>query len=494
MAGPRPTAIHFTLVFCVMLTLGLGAAVWTLAVEYDAQEKELTAANDARSRADSMTVEYDGQIQELKTRLGYAQDDVGVTADGSIPQNSVLSAFYTDMLDNEGILVGQNAADALRALRAEIDRLDQIAATYSAEITRVRTRLTSVTTGIGNRTSVIEASQLESAARLADLNTEHQQLVQRKNTMIDTLRRATLSEQQEKESLRDLLNRVQMEIDSEVAEREQRIENLNLELDRVRQVSFERADGMIVDVDNTKQEVYINLGSADLLHEQVTFSVYIQNHNGIGRGVQDVKGAIEVTRILGPHQAVARITYDDITRPIAPGDPIFSPIWQSGISEQFAFVGIVDLDGDKEGDWQTLTEIVEHAGSRIQFYVDDLGNFQPPGGGLSVQTKYLVVGRILDQSDFPGMVEMQTVAERIQKAHFDLTSETLRYGVRIVTADEFLTYIGYHPQEYHWVPGEQRRFNFQGATPSPTARDLFGQDATRNEFEGLTEDGGYFAP
>lgn len=494
MAGPRPTAIHFTLVFCVLLTLGLGAATWTLAVEYSQLDAALTQANELRSRADARTVEYDSEIQEMKTRLGYLQDDVGVTADGIPPQNSVLYNFYSDLQNIEGILVGQNAADALRALHAEITRLEQINSTYTAEISRVRNITTSVQTGFGNRESVISMSQQESAARLQTLIAEHDRLVTRKQSMITQLRSETQREQNEKEALRDELNRVQMEIDSKVAELEQRIENLNLDLERVRQVSFERADGLIIDVDNTRQEVYINLGSADLLTEQVTFSVYIQNHNGIGRGVQDIKGAIEVTRILGPHQALARITYDDITRPIAPGDPIFSPIWQSGISEQFAFVGIVDLDGDKVSDWEILTATIEHAGSQIQFYVDDQGNFQPPGADLNVQTKYLVVGRILDQSDFPGMIEMQEVASRIQKAHFDLTSETLRYGVRIVTMNEFLTYIGYQPQEYHWVPGQQRRFNFQGATPAPTSRDLFGQDAIRNEFEGLTNEGGYYAP
>ena len=42
------------------------------------------------------------------------------------------------------------------------------------------------------------------------------------------------------------------------------------------------------------------------------------------------------------------------------------------------------------------------------------------------------------------------------------------------------------------MPGQQRDFNFQGGTPPPTARDLFGQDATRNEMEGLTDEGGYY--
>jgi hypothetical protein len=81
----------------------------------------------------------------------------------------------------------------------------------------------------------------------------------------------------------------------------------------------------------------------------------------------------------------------------------------------------------------------------------------------------------------------------MQQEHKNLTDIAApQFGVREITADEFLTYIGYQPQEYHWVPGQQRRFNFQGATPPPTARDLFGQDATRNELEGLTEQGGYY--
>lgn len=492
MAGPRPTAIHFTLVFFVLLTIGLGAATWTLAVEYNAQEALLTQATDARTRADQLTRDYDSQIQEIKTRLGYNQDDIGVTSDGTYPPNTVLSTLYEDLRNNEGILIGQNVADALRALRAEIDRLEQVSQTFAAEISRINARYTSVQTGLGNRESEIAESQQESAARLQRLISAHDRLVQQKQTMINTLRSETQREQTEKEALRDELNRVQMEIDQNVAEREQRIEGLNLDLENVRQVSFERADGYIISVDNTKQEVYINLGSADLLTDQLTFSVYIQNHNGIGRGIQDIKGAIQVTRILGPHQAMARITYDEIERPIVPGDPIFSPIWQPGISDQFAFVGIIDLDGDDVSDWDKLRERIEHAGSRIQLYVDDEGNLQPPGAGLTEQTKYLVVGKLLDQTDYPGIEEMQTIAANMQRHHFELTSATLDYGVRIITAKEFLTYVGYRPLEYHWAPGERRPYDFQGGTPPPTARDLFGQDATRNEFEGLTEEGGYY--
>jgi hypothetical protein len=493
MAGPRPTAIHFTLVFCVLLTLGLGAATWTLFVEYAEQEKALQAATRAREIAGNTVTDLDAQILEIKTRLGYDLQEIGVTPDGNPPPTTVLRAIYDDLRTNEGILVGQNVADALRAMRAEIDRLQQIADTYTSEIARINERYTAVQTGIGDRTAEIAESQEGSAARLQQMIAAHDRLVQQKQSTINQLRSETTRETTEKESLRDELNRVQMDTDNKVAEREQRIEALNLELEDIRQVSFERADGAIVSVDNTRQEVYINLGSADLLTEQVTFSVYVQNHNGIGRGVHDVKGAIEVTRILGPHQAVARITWDDITRPMTPGDPIFSPIWQSGVSEQFAFVGIIDFDGDGIGDWEKLIERIEHAGSRVQFYIDDQGNMQPPGAAMSVQTKYLVEGKILDQNDYPGLDDMQTIAANMQRHHLEQTSATLRYGVKIVTAEEFLTYVGYRPLEYHWVPGEQREFRFRGgSTPPPTARDIFGQDATRNESEGLTDEGGFY--
>lgn len=98
-----------------------------------------------------------------------------------------------------------------------------------------------------------------------------------------------------------------------------------------------RHDGRIVKVDNQTRTVWINLGHLDKLQARVTFSVYRKDH----RGAADVTGKIEVTRVLGPRIAEARILEEDPARPIAAGDPINSRLWSAGRSGLAASLAVV---------------------------------------------------------------------------------------------------------------------------------------------------------
>ena len=51
------------------------------------------------------------------------------------------------------------------------------------------------------------------------------------------------------------------------------------------------------------------------------------------------KGTIEVVRIIEAHLAEARIMDDDPSKPIMPGDQLFSAAWRPGHAEHFALVG-----------------------------------------------------------------------------------------------------------------------------------------------------------
>ena len=126
--------------------------------------------------------------------------------------------------------------------------------------------------------------------------------------------------------------------------------------------------------------VWINRGEADALRKGTTFSVYKQINKGVARGSQDIKGAIEVTRIVGPHQAEARITRSKIDDPIVTGDPIYTPLWRAGVKEKFAFVGLIDLDNDGVSDRDVLHDLVNAANGEIVDEVDDQGRAASAGG------------------------------------------------------------------------------------------------------------------
>src|SRR6185437_8870355 len=67
-----------------------------------------------------------------------------------------------------------------------------------------------------------------------------------------------------------------------------------------------REDWRIVSLDARGQMAYINLGWADNVKPQLTFSVHAAGRNG--RPEPTVKGALEVVSVLDRHLARARVT------------------------------------------------------------------------------------------------------------------------------------------------------------------------------------------
>ena len=84
--------------------------------------------------------------------------------------------------------------------------------------------------------------------------------------------------------------------------------------------------GRIARVENDAKVAWINLGDADFIKPRMTFNVYAKDTPGVGRTPADIKGKIEVTRVLDSHLSQARIIEEVPLRPITPGDMIpYSP-------------------------------------------------------------------------------------------------------------------------------------------------------------------------
>ena len=257
------------------------------------------------------------------------------------------------------------------------------------------------------------------------------------------------------------------------------LQKINVDLcankEKLEKQSFEVPSGYLQLVDMDTQLVWINRGQADSLRKGTTFSVYKQINKGVARGVEDIKGSIEVTRVggdLGPHQAEARITRSKITEPMVPGDPIYTPLWRPGLKEKFAFVGLVDLDNDGVSDRDVLHELVDASNGQIVDEVDDKGERHPPAGNMGVSTKFLVIGKIPDvRQSKPNEVE---AAKKIAEWKTKMVNEAQESGVRVVSMEDFLNYIGYDAGRRVWRPGVTEKWNLRSggegnvARPGPT--------------------------
>jgi hypothetical protein len=195
--------------------------------------------------------------------------------------------------------------------------------------------------------------------------------------------------------------------------------------------SFEVADGRISLV-NQNGTVLINLGSADSLRRQVTFSVFDADQHDAAKATK--KASIEVTRVVDDHTAEARITNDNPLNPILTGDNIYSQIWHRGKKLHFALTGVIDIDGDGQSDLQLARELIESNGGIVDAYLKEDGKIQ---GDISANTRYLVLGDIPDSAL---RANMQTGFQSMSKTAASM-------GVQTISLPQFVDQMGYKPQD-----------------------------------------------
>ena len=125
---------------------------------------------------------------------------------------------------------------------------------------------------------------------------------------------------------------------------------------------FDRPDGSVVRVAARSRSCVIDLGSADGLTINRTFSIYARDVTNFDKGKHKAK--IEVTKV-NAFQAEATIIEEDPNNPILSGDHILTATWDPGFSVSIALTGVFDLDGDRYDDRDKLAKMIERNGGKI---------------------------------------------------------------------------------------------------------------------------------
>jgi hypothetical protein len=473
----KPTAVHFSLIFFVMTTIIAGVVAYLMYRQYDELAARTATESENLRKQTEVARNRDDDVQKFKTRSGHQFADVG----NEDTANTVIWALANDIRTYGGYPPATPAAqlptvhDAFIEMRRQIDQLqsdynramadvqgrDETIAdlrdVYQKMVDEANTGRkaaedvrTAVQASADERMQAAEAKFNEVQAELAAVRAELVQTTEEKDKQIALLQKET----------KDLIT-----INERIKEK----------LDGVQQYSFEVADGEIRWVDHTSRLVWINVGSADNLSKGTTFSVYSKGHSGIGRGTEDIKGAIEVTMIKGPHLAEARLIDNDIYRPMAPGDPIYTPLWSPGRTETFAIVGFIDVDGDGKSDRALLNEFVATTGARFSVQIDDEGNRLPDENAtITEQTKFFVVADLPDPSTTSDANEKKLYGQ-ILAEHSKLEKEARQQGVRKVSLGDFLAYIGYKHQRRLWRPGDGTPYTLKSGSQSTTVDEVFNQ-------------------
>jgi hypothetical protein len=274
-------------------------------------------------------------------------------------------------------------------------------------------------------TAQAKAAEQDAAAERTQHNKDREALEATKKALQENL---TQQEARYEEQLAEI-NKQLKDLTEKLGKSEVAKENLLAEVSKSAE-SFEVPDGRVSWI-NQDGTVWINLGSADALRKQITFSVFDADAQDPAKTEQ--KGSIEVTRILGEHMAEAQVTYDDPRNPILTGDQIYSQVWHRGKTLRFALMGMIDLNGDGVSDMKLARDLIELNGGTVDAYVDDEGNVQ---GAISVNTRYLVRG---DEPSGPN-------ASMLQDAWQQMSEDARTNGVEVISIDKFLNQIGYAPE------------------------------------------------
>jgi hypothetical protein len=203
-------------------------------------------------------------------------------------------------------------------------------------------------------------------------------------------------------------------------------------------------DWRIVQMDRRGSMPYINLGTADNVTPQLTFSIHAAGADGKLNPI--AKGTAEVVRTVGPHMSQVRVTSvkEASKDPILPGDRLFNPTWDPSKTRHVAIAGLADLMGDNTDTTDELRRLLRRQNVEIDAYIDVKDEKGPRivGKGVTQDTDYLILGDGLDAVGNPKARD-KDFGPKFEKLRRDLKDKAADNGVTVISLKKYLELIGY---------------------------------------------------
>ena len=416
-------AVILLVLFSLMMTI-LAMYFWNKSGRLT-QEAE-TAQNKSRE-VESVSQKRSLENQELKKMLGYSDDEKIDAIQANYDDDKKLYAETVPEEDRNYRDLPVYLMNANRALGAKLNQANE------TELQLKKEKAQELAAEKG-RTKQAE-DQLQKV--MDDMQSE----LTKFNKEKDEWTAITKQLQNDRRKLDEQLSETKQALEDKIVAQAGDVKQLTLknrnlarELDEFKDQSFETPDGKIVWANQRGRAVQLNLGRADGLQRQVSFSVFDVDENNLAKAKK--KGSIEVTRILDDHLSEARITDDNFSNPVVPGDVIYSPIWQPGNSMRFALAGFMDIDGDGASDRRLVKNIIEMNGGTVDAEVSRQSGRT---GELSIRTRFLVLG------DKPRITENiaagATDSEIVEYSR--IIEEAKQLGVQQMPVERLLSDLGY---------------------------------------------------
>ncbi len=323
MATSKNTGLTLTLVFFVIATLV--SCVLAIIMYQDSQDRIAQQRNDKQEATTNKQLAQAAvkDIETLRNLLGKPKFDKVGDPEG-VPEDQDDTVYWSVWADMKKFGGDRQENDSCRRLGGyapqNLELAQQLADKEKAfdDLQQKFAMLDETQKKVHN--------QLDDARTVAEKN--NQETIETHQVQLNTKDALIQQQKDEHNALigqHDELSRKFEEFrdDSEARIKNQKnlILSLSKELADLEKVSFDHEDGQIVWTSNDKRTVWINLGSSDHLPKRMTFSVYKKQHAGLARTKEDIKGSIEIIKIIEPHLAEARVLGSGLFTPITKVTP-----------------------------------------------------------------------------------------------------------------------------------------------------------------------------
>jgi hypothetical protein len=421
-----------------------------------AQSLALTQYNDVRSKVgthaedpEPVKEEIASSFKKIEERLNSLTNQV-TTAVQAAQTKGAQGPELQEAKDNVLKAIASFRSEPNKNYIASLDRLTELMENMALLTTQLSINYQGVRQNLEGATSVSKAQVDVEAKAAADSQTElqseqkkHQEERGTLVTKVDQLQAE--SDKRGSENL-NLTQKLKQQ-EEEFGRLRDQLLTINREqrdqLDRT-EVTLDRPDGYVTYVDYETHEVLVSLTRRMGARPQMKMTIFDAKSPGIP--TDKPKGSIELTHV-GEQFSTARIVksvHDNPIDPIRVGDIVYSPAWSPNQPVRFALIGKMDVNRDSKDDRAELKRMIEEAGGVVDYDLPppDLGK---ETGTLSPRIDWYVIDTRMPIRDAYEHQGQQNVAamSKLQTRIGEVTKEARQNGIRPMTIERLLTYLGY---------------------------------------------------
>lgn len=421
MARRENQSLVIALIVMVMLVVILSISTYYFWNASQKQEKQIAASKSAAATAQQSTRTTLDEALKLKQFMGY---------DGDASITAIEEGYNADMqLFGDSLPPGERNYRKLPGqLIAVIQQRNKQIATLTTSEEQLKTENAKNLESERNNVAVARGGHKKAGDDLAGEKQAFQEKVAEMGKTVSDIQQSKAKAIQQIDAGKREAEKKLALITGDYDKLRAKHSLLEEKIRKLQNVSFERPDGKITYVNQGSQTVYVNLGRADLLQRQATFSVYDVGESDMAR--LEPKGKIEITKVISDHLSEGRILNDSVTNPILTGDVIYSPAWEAGRPIHFALAGNLDIDRDGRSDSNLVRNLISLNGGVVDAEVDAAGERT---GEIGIETRFIVIGkRPTENTDARGLREFSRIR-----------AEAESYGIAEISLERFLTDMGY---------------------------------------------------